>query len=439
MTLLTKGANTPVPATGLDVLIRWEARPGGPAIDASALLIGENGKVGSDADFVFYNQPEAAGGAVRHLAGAVGRQHLAIQPALLSPSVERVVVAASVGQGTFAGVPGVELVVQDSTGAVIARYPVTELATETVLVLGEIYRRAGQWKLRAIGQGYDTGLAGLATDYGVTVDDEPAPPPPAAPVAVAPAASDEESALPVDLRKRISMSKKAVAVTLEKKGLASVRARVALVLDASGSMSRLYSGGTVARVVERMAPVAAQLDADQELDGWIFASNPARLPPLRIPALPEWISTYVKVGKFKKPSLRRAKNQPPPDLHTGLGLGNEEPKVIRDILDFYRAEPPGDPVLVLFFSDGGVYRNREISDLLREASALPIFWQFVGLGRAKYGVLEEFDTLSGRMVDNAGFFSLDDIDQIGDGELYDRILNEFPAWLSAARSAGVIS
>jgi hypothetical protein len=93
---------------------------------------------------------------------------------------------------------------------------------------------------------------------------------------------------------------------------------------------------------------------------------------------------------------------------------------------------------VLFFSDGGVYRNSEIEEQLRAAATEPIFWQFVGLGRAGFGVLERFDTLPGRTVDNVGFFAVDDIERVPDAELYDRLLSEFPSWATAARSAGIL-
>ncbi|WP_454198268.1 VWA domain-containing protein [Nocardia sp. Marseille-Q1738] len=109
---------------------------------------------------------------------------------------------------------------------------------------------------------------------------------------------------------------------------------------------------------------------------------------------------------------------------------------MRDIIDSLR---PGDrPTLVLFFTDGGFAKKREIAALMREASLLPAFWQFVGLGRANYGLLRTLDELSDRAVDNAGFFALDDIDQVDDAQLYTRLLGEFPDWLHAARAAGIL-
>jgi hypothetical protein len=73
-----------------------------------------------------------------------------------------------------------------------------------------------------------------------------------------------------------------------------------------------------------------------------------------------------------------------------------------------------------------------------EASSYPIFWQFVGVAGSNYGVLEDLDKMKGRIVDNAGFFAVDDLKKIKDEELYDRLLSEFPHWLKEAKQKGII-
>ncbi|MBB0232969.1 vWA domain-containing protein, partial [Streptomyces calidiresistens] len=247
--------------------------------------------------------------------------------------------------------------------------------------------------------------------------------------------------LPSDMAARLSLRKRQVAVSLEKRGARDVRARVILVLDASGSMSTLYARGTVTDVVERMAAVAAQLDDDGGMQAWTFASSPARLPDLRPGELPDWLRLHVRVGQMSLfgRSRRRPRDLDPRQVDMrAVGIQNEEQKVISEIRAYVRDEPSPLPTLVLFFSDGGVYRNAEIERELREAVEEPIFWQFVGLGRSDYGVLERLDTLTGRRVDNVGFFAVDDIDHLSDAELYDRLLSEFPAWLTAARRAGIL-
>jgi stress response protein SCP2 len=183
MTQMSKGANIALPATSIRATLRWQPGPGVPDVDASALLLQPTGKVASDADFVFYNQPVHASGAVRHGGKTPGADVIEADLAAVPAAVDRVVLAGSADGGTFGQVPGLELVVTSSSGEELARFPMTA-GTETAFVTGELYRRGSDWKLRAVGQGYASGLAGLATDFGISVDEPaaaPTPPPPLPP------------------------------------------------------------------------------------------------------------------------------------------------------------------------------------------------------------------------------------------------------------------
>ncbi|MFC4464796.1 VWA domain-containing protein [Streptomyces xiangluensis] len=453
---LSKGANLPVDSPAVRVELSWSEGPDVPDVDASALLLTAGGRVRGDGDFVFYNQPRHASNAVTHLGKQSGAgvmtDTVEVDLNSLEPAIERVVLCASTDGGTFGQVPGLAMRLLDAgTRAELARFDM-EADMETAFIGGELYLRAGQWKFRAVGQGYASGLAGLATDFGITVDDVPSdtsalptapvPSPPAtATASFGPRNSDGEERLPVDMRKRLSLRKEQVAISLRKHGAAGATARVILVLDASGSMSFLYSRGVVADVVERMAAVAAQLDDDGEMQAWTFASNAARLPDLRLGELPEWLRLHVRVGQS---SLFRRSKKPSKGLEAGqvdmrtVGIQNEEQKAIAHVRTYVRQYPAAAPTLVLFFSDGGIYRNAAIERELRDAVEEPIFWQFIGLGRSNYGVLERFDTLPGRRVDNVGFFAVDDISTVPDQELYDRLLSEFPTWMTAAGQAGIL-
>jgi tellurite resistance protein TerA len=115
--------------------------------------------------------------------------------------VESVVLTASVDGGTFGQVPGLYVRVIDAdSGVETARFDSADATSETAFVLGELYRRSGGWRFRAVGQGYDTGLAGLATDFGITVDDRT----PSAPEPVRPT--------------RVTLTKAAPTVSLTKQG-----------------------------------------------------------------------------------------------------------------------------------------------------------------------------------------------------------------------------
>ncbi|MEU1101845.1 TerD family protein [Streptomyces tibetensis] len=234
---MLKGSNTPVPTAALRVELGWRTGAGVPDTDASALLL-VSGKVRSDADFVFYNQPAHSSGAIRHEGKRTtdGRvtDMLLVDLARVEPAIDTVVLAASADGGTFGQVPDLYIEVQDAAqGTPVARFDNPGATTETAFVLGEFYRRQGAWKFRAVGQGYSSGLEGLATDYGITVDEPqqaaPAPataPPAAAPPAAyppppmpQPAAPPPPAAPPTPVRlTKVTLTKAAPSVSLAKQG-----------------------------------------------------------------------------------------------------------------------------------------------------------------------------------------------------------------------------
>ncbi|MGW3203938.1 TerD family protein [Streptomyces sp. NPDC001135] len=256
---MPKGSNTPVPTAALRVELGWRPGPGVPDADASALLLA-TGKVRSDADFVFYNQPAHPSGAVRHedkrTTGAGVTDTLCVDLARVEDTIERIVLAASADGGTFGQVPGLYIEVTEAvTGRTVARFDNPGATVETAFVLGEFYRRQGAWKFRAVGQGYSSGLQGLATDFGITVDESqhaappaaaasatppppataptPPPPPPAVPATLPPAppAPPATPAAPAPQPVRLSkvtLTKTAPSVSLAKQGGTSGAMRVNL-------------------------------------------------------------------------------------------------------------------------------------------------------------------------------------------------------------------
>ncbi|MFB6441646.1 TerD family protein [Streptomyces sp. NPDC056411] len=193
---MTPGSNLPLSAARVAVDVTAPVR-----LDVSGLLLAADGKVRSDADFVFYNQPGGPG--VTHSAAAGGGDTITVDTAAVPADVEKIVVTASLDApgATFAGTEPTGTVTDADHGTVLASFTPPRLGPETALVVVEIYRRGGAWKVRAVGQGYANGLAGIATDFGVQVE-EPAPPaaapqtPPApaappAPPAPAPAPADQ--------------------------------------------------------------------------------------------------------------------------------------------------------------------------------------------------------------------------------------------------------
>ncbi len=179
---MLKGSNVQVDAMAVRAVLRWTPGADVPDVDASALLLGSSGRVRSDEDFVFYNQPRHPSGLVRRLPKRSIPEGLTdtIEADLgaLDGSVEQVVIAASSDGAAFASVPDLRILLFDvasADGEPLAVFDVRpETGEETAIICGELYRRGEGWKFRAVGQGYPTGLIGLATAFGISVDDSEA-------------------------------------------------------------------------------------------------------------------------------------------------------------------------------------------------------------------------------------------------------------------------
>ncbi|MGA5554057.1 TerD family protein [Streptomyces lavendulocolor] len=176
---MLKGSNVPLDAAAVRAVLCWTPGPGVPDVDASALLLGTDGRVRSDEDFVFYNQPRHPSGLVRRLSKKRVPEGLTdtveADLAALDRSVDQVVLAASSDGDTFDRVRDLRILLYDAgSGAAepLAVFEVKpETGEETAIICGELYRRGEGWKFRAVGQGYPTGLIGLATAFGISVDE----------------------------------------------------------------------------------------------------------------------------------------------------------------------------------------------------------------------------------------------------------------------------
>ncbi|KAB2977040.1 TerD family protein [Streptomyces sp. SS1-1] len=167
---MTPGSNIPLPTARVTVDVAAPVR-----LDVSGLLLTADGKVRSDDDFIFYNQPAGPGVTYRS-GGGTAPDSITVDTSAVPPGIEKIVVTASpdaAGQ-TFRGIEPTATLRGADDQAVLATFTPPQLGDETALVVMEIYLRNGQWKARAVGQGYANGLAGIATDFGVTVE-EPAP------------------------------------------------------------------------------------------------------------------------------------------------------------------------------------------------------------------------------------------------------------------------
>ncbi|WP_433565598.1 TerD family protein [Nocardia sp. CA-151230] len=188
---LARGANALVAASAVSLVVEWD---GDREVDPHALLLATTGKIRSDDDFVFFNAPRHPSGAVVLEQITTGRAGLAVHLSEIDPGVDRVVIAGSVATGSLQDVPALKISVQDA-GRRLFDYRVSSPESVQAMVFGEFYRRDGGWKFRAVGQGWSSGLRGLAEEFGVAVDDDQPPPsPPAVPAVTPPTAAAPEPA-----------------------------------------------------------------------------------------------------------------------------------------------------------------------------------------------------------------------------------------------------
>lgn len=180
--VLVKGQNVPIDGelSSLRLSVRWSTTDDPVDVDVVALMLGADRRVRSDADMIFYNQPATADGSVvlagKVAADAGGSGDVLVDLSAVEPDVRSLTLVATTEGATLADLHVLEWLVNDERANPLARFPVAGLTTERAVVVGEVYRRDDGWRLRAVGQGWQGGLAGLATDYGVDVDPaEPGP------------------------------------------------------------------------------------------------------------------------------------------------------------------------------------------------------------------------------------------------------------------------
>ena len=228
----------------------------------------------------------------------------------------------------------------------------------------------------------------------------------------------KEVPVSVDLRKRIVDLGKKAAFAANKHGIEGQRAQVVLVLDISASMNALYKSGVIQRAIERILGLAVAFDDDGQIDLLLSGTNAYPLPAVTL----EEIEGYVERVILARYKIREATNYAPP---------------LRLLREKYRAPQPA-PAFVIFLTDGGNADRSATTEVIRELSRQPVFVQFVGIGKEDFPFLRKLDELPGRLIDNAGFMQVNDLDQIKDAELYDRLLNEFPRWLEQARERAIL-
>ena len=372
-----------------------------------------NGKLSDDRYMIFYNQKVSPNAEVIEEDIADGVRYT-LNLSTIPDFINRLVFTVSIdGNKTMGEMNSLETkVYQSGAKDIEMTLGGNDFSSEKAVIVMEIYRK-DIWRIGCVASGFDGGLSALLKYFG---GEEVVSEPVQEPVV--------EEPVKVSLEKKMEKAPELVSLVkplvleLKKKNLETTVARVGLVLDISGSMVPRFKNGTVQSIVNKTLPLAVQFDDDGELDFWFYGT------------------TARKMDSVNLKNYTMAVPEDWKHLMLDLGGRNNEPIVMRMVVDEYKDTKI--PAYVLFITDGGVNQKREIQNIITEASHLPIFWQFVGVGGKNYGILEKLDTMSGRYVDNAGFFALDDFKKVSDEELYARLLEEFPLWLEEIKRKGMI-
>ncbi len=245
MTDLQQGGNAPVPGETLTIAFDWTATGRDVEADASAYLLTAAGKVRGDADMVFYNQPEGGSGGIRFVSGS-GKGMFEVDLPRLPGDVERIVFCVTIHEAqakrqTLALLDGAQITVAPRGGSPDLHFrPLLGGATEAAMTFGELYRRNGQWKFRAVGQGFNGGLAPLARSFGIDVAAD-APTAPSAPAASPPPPPPPPPPPKVSLSK-VTLEKPGQTVSLEKRG--NSFGEITVNLNWSRGRKGIFGGGT---------------------------------------------------------------------------------------------------------------------------------------------------------------------------------------------------
>lgn len=383
-------------------------------IDASAFMLSAQNKVRGDADFIFFNQPSAPNGSLS-LTSSAGSSQFSLDLRKVDANIVKIALTLVIdGPDSVSGLQRIQM---NAEGVATFDIPLAG-RSEKALIVAEVYRHNGNWKLRASGQGFNGGLEPLAVHFGVDVSSpSPSPAPTSTTVSL-------EKRIQEKAPRLISLAK-TVTVSLAKHNLQSVKAKVAFVLDASGSMTGEFKKGNVQAVLDRIAVLAVQFDDDGDMDMWGFAEKHRKYKDVTLDNLDGYVADIQN-------SARRGRWENLP----GLGGINNEPPVLEEIIDTFKLSDL--PVYVVFITDGGISKTRAIKEAIRRSANYPIFWKFLGLGGSGYGILEQLDTFTDRRIDNTHFFAIDDFATMSDERLYDLLLEEFKDWTVAARKERIM-
>ena len=438
MDQLSRGQRLPLATIAENGRVVITLTAGGVPLDFSCFGLDAGGKLLGDAYMTFFNQLATPCGGVTMTVQSGGAS-FAIDTARLPAAIDQVVITASVdGAGTLAQLGASEL--RLGTAARFA-FSGADFAQERAAMIGNLYRKDGQWRFMAVDQGFNGGLDALVAHFGGAVADAAAAPQPAA-AATAPARVSLDKRIEKEAPQLVSLVKHA-GVSLAKVGLSAHRAKVALVLDISGSMHSLYKKGLVQQFSDRILALGCKFDDDGEIDVFLFGAAVHQPAPMTLSNAPSYIKQTIERHPLEGDTRYGRAMEAVRRYYFPEGAAAERQAPAKGAM----------PVYVMFVTDGSTSDQPLTERQLRQSSYEPIFWQFMGIGKGRkskskrlfafadsdFPFLEKLDELDGRLIDNANYFSVASPDEHGDAELYDLLMAEYPGWLKLAKQHGVLA
>jgi hypothetical protein len=241
----------------------------------------------------------------------------------------------------------------------------------------------------------------------------------------------------------ISLAKKA-QVSLNKYNLVDTKAKVALVLDYSGSMNRQYKSGAMQKLSEEVLALGAQLDDDGEIDLFIFHSGSLHLGGINLDNYKGSIDRLTKGHRMGTTNYAAAFNtvRDHYGFSGSLGTATVEKKGFfgkkKVVTPAPNAAPANEPVFAIFLTDGAPDSKPAAVKALTEASTAPIFWKFLSIGNESMDFLQKLDDLDDRFVDNADYKPVGNLENLTPERLFDMLLDEYPGWIKEVRAKGLI-
>ncbi len=220
-----------------------------------------------------------------------------------------------------------------------------------------------------------------------------------------------------------------------------------LVIDISGSMHRAFQSGRVQKLAEKALAIATQFDDDGEIDVLAFDDGARYVGTMNLDNFRTFIDQKVAplVGgsTYYAPVMKKVLEQ---YGIRGTEAAKKKPGFLAGLfgkkLDDSKLDAPTPaavPGYVMFITDGDNFDKPEAKEVIKDASKYPIFWQFMGLGqRNQFPFLIQLDEMSGRFVDNANFFAVEDPANVPDTDMLKLMLGEYPSYITAAQNLGLV-